>query len=378
MHSHATHAQPYRAGFLEIQPLVLMTEAESAETFDQVREYYGRILQSTKDLKTSACCTAGRPPEYLQEALSRVPESVMNRYYGCGNPIPTGIKGLTLLDLGCGSGRDCYIASQWIGSSGRVIGLDMTEEQLKVARDAKKEFESASDLADGLAPIEFLSGNMEFMCPPDQSGPIQPESVDIVISNCVVNLSPRKDLVLQSVYRALREGGEFYFSDVYCDRRLPDSVRQHKVLWGECIAGAMYVEDFKELAREIGFRDPRQLSIREIPIEDSEFQRILGGARFYSITFRLFKLKDLELRCEDYGQIGYYNGGIEGAVNSYKLDKGHEFVKNKPMLICGNTASMLENSWLRPYFTVQGDKTTHYGLFDCSGASAASETEKCC
>lgn len=137
---------------------------------------------------------------------------------------------------------------------------------------------------------------------------IEPNSIDIVISNCVVNLSPNKRQVLQSVYNVLKAGGEFYFSDVYCDRRLPEKVRQHKILFGECIAGALYVNDFKHLAREIGFKDPRILEMNEIRIRDEELLEIIGNAKFYSITFRLFKLDDLEPLCEDYGQVATYNG----------------------------------------------------------------------
>jgi arsenite methyltransferase len=176
--------------------------------------------------------------------------------------------------------------------------------------------------------------------------------------------------VLQSVYNVLKAGGEFYFSDVYCDRRLPEKVRQHKILFGECIAGALYVNDFKHLAREIGFKDPRILEMNEIRIRDEELLEIIGNAKFYSITFRLFKLDDLEPLCEDYGQVATYNGTIQGSKHGYWLDDHHFFETGKPVLVCGNTASMLSKTWLSPHFKVEGGRDVHYGVFDCNVSPA--------
>ena len=101
-----------------------------------------------------------------------------------------------------------------------------------------------------------------------------------------MNLSPDKPRVLKEVYRVLAPGGEFYFSDVYCDRRLPEHVQKHEVLWGECISGALYDEDFKRIARDVGFPDPRVLACSEIKVTDPELQDVVGEAKFYSITYR--------------------------------------------------------------------------------------------
>eukprot|EP00483_Globobulimina_turgida_P005992 UN06002 len=105
-----------------------------------VREYYGETLSTSSDLKTTACCTSGAPPLTIREALKKVPAEVSEKYYGCGSPLPFGISGLTVLDLGSGSGRDCYIASQLVGEYGNVIGIDMTDQQLAVARKFSDEF----------------------------------------------------------------------------------------------------------------------------------------------------------------------------------------------------------------------------------------------
>ena len=218
-------------------------------TLDSVKEYYGKILTSTASLQTTACTTGSAPTRQMRELIAKVPKSVCDRFYGCGMTVPLGIEGLAVLDLGSGSGRDCYIAAQLVGPRGSVVGVDMTPEQLQVARAGVDEF--AATL--GWRPaLSFVEGLIEHL-------PVGDASVDLVISNCVVNLSPRKDLVLREAFRVLRDGGEMYFADVYCDRRLPEAVRQHRVLWGECIAGALYLQDFVRLCHAAGFADPREV-----------------------------------------------------------------------------------------------------------------------
>ena len=105
------------------------------ETHDKVSEYYGKILSRSADLKTNACCTSAAPPPHIQAAIRNIHRSVSDKYYGCGLVFPTELTGLRILDLGCGSGRDCYIFSQLVGPSGFVVGVDMTEEQIHVAKE---------------------------------------------------------------------------------------------------------------------------------------------------------------------------------------------------------------------------------------------------
>lgn len=336
---------------------------------ESVKEYYGKILSNTSSLKTSACVPSSRPHPIILRALQQVPEGVKEKYYGCGSAVPLGIEGLHVLDLGSGSGQDCFVASVLVGPKGSVIGVDMTEEQLQVARGHIEEFQRSLSFSPRL---EFRQGFIEDL----RACNIDDATLDLVISNCVVNLSPRKDLVLQEAYRVLRHGGEFFFSDVYCDRRLPESVRSHKLLWGECIAGAMYVNDFVTLCRQVGFADARQVETHPIFIGDDELEEVVGNAKFFSITFRLFKLPigRLEPNCEDYGQVAVYKGNIAGHSHKYILDDEHTFESGKPTLVCGNTASMLEETWLRPYFTVTGNRDVHYGLFPC-GSSKSSQDQ---
>ena len=352
---------------------------------ESVKEYYGKILSSTSSLKTSACTASSKPHPIILAALRSVPQSVKEKYYGCGSAVPLGIEGLDLLELGSGSGQDCYVAASLVGPNGSVIGVDMTEEQLLVARDGLAAFASSLEYQ---PKLEFRQGLIEDL----QGAGINSESLDVIISNCVVNLSPRKvrpnlhvecfeivktflqDLVLKEAYRALRFGGEFFFSDVYCDRRLPDSVRKHEVLWGECIAGAMYTNDFLHLCRDVGFSDPRQMEVHPIAVEDPELLQVTGNAKFFSITFRLFKIAGLERLCEDYGQVAIYKGTIPGHPHSYILDHGHMFVTGKPSLVCGNSAAMVSESWLKKHFQVLGDRSTHFGEFDCRSGKTNQES----
>ncbi|KAL3142960.1 hypothetical protein ABBQ38_003245 [Trebouxia sp. C0009 RCD-2024] len=336
---------------------------KSSSTYEHVQDYYGKILATSKDLKTSACTASGRPHSKIIDLMRKIPVEVMDKFYGCGAPLPLGVDGLKVLDLGSGSGRDAYVCAALVGEQGSVVGIDMTQEQIQVSRDHADAY--CQELKYRKPNMRFVEGHIEYL---DQAG-IADESVNIIISNCVVNLSPDKRRVLQEAYRVLAKGGEFYFSDVYCDRRLPQHVKDNQILWGECISGALYNEDFKRLAREAGFADPRVLSSSRIDITDAQLAQVVGNAAFSSITYRLFKLPHhLESLCEDYGQVATYKGSIKGYEHSYQLDDHHAFQTGKPMLVCGNTAAMVGEdgiSWLSKHFQVSGDRSVHYGLFQC-------------
>ena len=327
-------------------------------TYKHVKEYYGKILESTSSLKTSACTMSNKPSKIISDIMKKIPIEIKNKYYGCGTTIPMGIEGLTILDLGSGSGQDCYIAASLVGENGKVIGVDMTEEQLEVAN---KYLETYTNILQYKKPnMEFKKGYIEYL---DKLN-IPNNSIDIVVSNCVVNLSPDKPKVIKGVYDLLNEGGSFYFSDVYCDRRLNDNVKNNKILWGECIAGALYIEDFKRICHSIGFIEVREIERSIIEITEPTLKNIVGNANFYSITYNLFKINSLETLCEDYGQYAIYKGTIPTKEHYYNLDNHHKLITNKPMLVCGNTADMLSKTWLAKYFNVYGDKSIHYGLFN--------------
>ena len=229
---------------------------------EQVKAYYGQELQCSDDLRTNACCDADAVPEQLKPLLARVHPEVRNRYYGCGLVAPPLLDGLRVLDLGCGSGRDVYLLAQLVGAGGEVVGVDMTAAQLAMAEAHRQHH---ADLF-GYGNVRFLEGRIEQL----DALPLEPGSFDVVISNCVLNLSVDKPAVLQGVRRLLKIGGEFHFSDVYTDRRVPEHLRHDPVLYGECLSGALYWADFLRMARRAGFADPRLMNDRPLTIGDQE------------------------------------------------------------------------------------------------------------
>jgi SAM-dependent methyltransferase len=337
----------------------------NGKTSESVKEYYGKVLQSTKDLKTTACCTSESIPAHHKAILAQIEDEVISRFYGCGSPLPEALEGKTVLDLGCGTGRDVYLASKLAGADGYVIGVDMTDEQLNVAR---RHLDSQMERFGFDKPnVDFRKGYIE-----DLKGlGIEDNSVDVVISNCVINLSPDKKSVYSEIFRVLKPGGELYFSDVFADRRIPRELMDDPVLYGECLSGALYIEDFRRMLREIGCPDYRVVTGHDIEIEDPEIEKKVGMIRFRSLTIRAFKLETLEDICEDYGQVATYLGTIPEAPHRFFLDDHHTFHTGKPMLVCGNSAAMVQDTRFGKHFRVDGNRSTHFGAFDCEPASAS-------
>ena len=336
---------------------------------DSVKEYYGKVLQSSADLQTDACCTTMNIPDYLKRAFSNVHDEVAARYYGCGLVMPQKLEGMRILDLGSGSGRDCYVLAQLVGEQGSVVGVDMTDEQLEVANrhvdwhQEKFGYKKSN--------VQFLKGYIEKL---DELG-LADESFDIIVSNCVINLSPDKEAVLEQAYRLLKPGGELYFSDVYSDRRIEKSLVDDPVLYGECLSGALYWNDFQNLAKQTGFRDPRLVEDRPLGIDNAKIAGLIGHINFFSATYRLFKLAGLETHCEDYGQAVVYRGGIDQSEHQFMLDKHHLIEKGKVFPVCGNTYRMLKESRFSSHFEFIGNTDTHYGIFEgCGTALPFSDT----
>ena len=326
---------------------------------ESVQNYYGQVLKSSQDLKTSACCTLDEMPNYLKALLSDLHPEIVARYYGCGTPLPPLLEGCTVLDLGCGTGRDCYLLSRLVGESGHVIGIDMTEEQLAVAKQhcdwhAERYGYASSN-------VEFKQGYMEDLA----TAGVADNSIDVVVSNCVINLSPDKKQVLSEILRVLKPGGEIYFSDVYSDRRIPQALKIEPVLLGECLGGALYWEDFRRIMQELGCPDVRVVKQSPITLEDPEVEAKIGMVNFRSVTIRAFKMP-LEDRCEDFGQLAIYKGTIVENPHAFDLDDHHHFEKGKPLRVCGNTYDMLASGRYAKHFELMGDKVTHFGLFDCA------------
>ncbi|WP_456413534.1 methyltransferase domain-containing protein [Thiolapillus sp.] len=328
---------------------------------EEVKHYYGSILQGSKDLKTDACCTTDAMPSHLKALLQHIHPEVQSRYYGCGLVIPEALEGCHILDLGCGSGRDVFLLSAMVGEQGSVTGVDMTEAQLEIAirhQDYHRE-----RLGYSRPNTDFVEGQLEHLLDLD----LPRGSFDIVISNCVLNLVPDKSAVLEQVFELLKPGGEFYFSDVYADRRVADDLRSDPVLYGECLGGALYWNDFLRLAKAAGFADPRLVSDRPLSIDDPQQQEKLGNTKFYSATYRLIKIQGLESSCEDYGQAVRYKGSISHHEQQFLLDKHHIIETGRIFPVCGNTYRMLKETRFAPHFDFFGDAGTHFGIFQGCG-----------
>ena len=327
---------------------------------EDVKDYYGQQLQTSQDLQTNACCDE-EPPAYLKPLLSTLHDEVITRYYGCGLVAPDLLEGMRILDLGSGSGRDVYLLSALVGEKGEVVGVDMTDEQLDVARRHQDYHRQA--FGHSHSNVRFFKGYIEEL----DALPLEEGYFDIVISNCVINLSTNKPKVLADVKRLLKPGGEFFFSDVYADRRVPEVLQNDPVLYGECLSGALYWNDFINLSKASGFADPRLVTSRPLTIENPAIEEKLGAIRFYSATYRLFNIDGLEPACEDYGQAVIYHGTIEHRPHGFKLDDHHIMETGKVFPVCGNTWSMLENSRFSEHFTFIGDFKRHYGIFEGCG-----------
>lgn len=336
---------------------------------EEVKQYYGKELKTSIDLKTDACCTDATTPEWLKTILADIHPEVSAKYYGCGLVVPEEMNGLTVLDLGSGSGRDCFALAKMVGEKGKVVGVDMTPEQLAVARKHRAYHQEKFGFAND--NVEFLDGYIEKL---DELG-LADESFDVIVSNCVINLSPDKEAVLREAFRLLKPGGEVYFSDVYSDRRLSAEIASDPVLYGECLGGALYWNDFLSIAKKAGFHDPRLVEDRALSIDRAELQDKLGNAKFYSATYRLFKLENLEPACEDYGQAVKYKGTIKYHPHRFLLDKHHEMETGRVFPVCGNTWSMLKNTRFSDHFEFIEGAGSHLGIFTDCGSSIPFDAE---
>ncbi len=336
---------------------------KTSEKTEYVKKYYGNELNGMQDLKTSACTCSDEilHPE-IKEIESLIDNEILTKFYGCGSPIPPALAGCTVLDLGCGTGRDVYIASRLAGPEGFVIGVDITDEQLEIAK--KHLGPQMEKFGYSKSNVEFRKGFIENL----KDIGIEDNSIDIVMSNCVINLCHDKRKVFSEIFRVLKPGGELLFSDVFAGRRVPADIADDPLLHSECLGGAMYIEDFRRTMRDIGCPDYRVTARHRIKIGNPEIEIKAGMVDFYSMTVRAFKLNSLEDICEDYGQVAVYRGTVPGYPHTFELDDHHRFILGKPMLVCGNTASMLQETRFSEHFKVTGDRSVHFGPFDCAPA----------
>ncbi|MBI3164827.1 MAG: arsenite methyltransferase [Chloroflexi bacterium] len=208
---------------------------------DAVREHYAERIKSDASRCGDSCCSTDSKL-YPVDLLTTVPSDVANTSYGCGDPVTLASlnPGETVLDLGSGAGLDCLLAAQKVGPEGHVIGVDMTPEMIERARANAKRVNAVN--------VEFRQGFLEDL-------PVESDSVDVIISNCVINLSPDKRAVFAEAFRVLRSGGKFAVSDIVTDGELPDEVRKSMAAWAGCVAGAVDAKEYIAMMESIGFAD---------------------------------------------------------------------------------------------------------------------------
>uniref|UniRef100_G3Q2P3 Arsenite methyltransferase n=1 Tax=Gasterosteus aculeatus TaxID=69293 RepID=G3Q2P3_GASAC len=325
-----------------------------------VKDYYGKVLKKSADLMSNACVTPAKSvPAFIRRALEKVHPEVTDRYYGCGLVVPECLEGCRVLDLGSGSGRDCYMLSQLVGETGHVTGIDMTEDQLDVARTYVDHH--AKEFGYKESNVSFVQGYIEALT---EAG-LEKNSFDIIISNCVVNLSPDKKRVLAEAYSVLKDGGELYFSDVYSSGRLTEEIKNHKVLWGECLGGALWWKDLLQLAEEVGFSPPRLVTASVITVDNKELQDILGDFKFVSATYRLFKVPKGNTKPSQV----IYNGSITGVEDSFQFDCQYTFKVDNVVEVDGEVATILTQSRFMDDFTFQpaGGRSVSCGALTKAG-----------
>jgi arsenite methyltransferase len=228
-----------------------------------VKQKYGQIAQDAGSRRVTSCC--GKSPAkdaitrdlYSDSETTDIPEEALLASMGCGNPIALAQlnPGEVVLDLGSGGGIDVLLSASRVGPTGKAYGLDMTDEMLALARQNQK--------AAGVENVEFMKGDIE-------SIPLPDNSVDVIISNCVINLSTDKDAVLKEAFRVLKPGGRFAVADIVMTKPIPDAVSQFLAAWAGCIAGALHMDEYQRKLSAAGFEGVGIEVVRTYTADDAE------------------------------------------------------------------------------------------------------------
>jgi SAM-dependent methyltransferase len=207
---------------------------------DVVREHYAERIKNSASCCGPEACSCSDSKLYPVDLLASLPEGESALSYGCGDPITLAslLPGQTVLDLGSGAGLDCFFAAKQVGETGKVIGVDMTPEMLEQARGSAKRL--------NIQNVEFRQGYIEEL-------PVDSHSVDVIISNCVINLSPVKESVFAEAFRVLKPGGKLAVSDIVTDGDLPEVIRKSLSAWAGCVAGAVEAREYIGMMEAAGF-----------------------------------------------------------------------------------------------------------------------------
>jgi ubiquinone/menaquinone biosynthesis C-methylase UbiE len=334
-----------------------MIEARSKEAI--VRQRYAA---GAKERADKLCCAV----EYDSEYLKVIPREVIERDYGCGDPSRHVHEGETVLDLGSGAGKICFIAAQIVGPKGQVIGVDMTDEMLEVARRnapivAKRigytnvEFRKGriQDLALDLELVDRqlkqnpIADAASFLAADDLAEDLRvkhpliaSDSVDVVVSNCVLNLvEPKsKRQLFDEIFRVLKKGGRAVISDIVSDEEVPEEMQNDPELWSGCISGAFTEEGFLAAFENAGFYGIRILK------RDANPWRTVQGIEFRSVTIQAFKGKQGE--CFERRQAVIYRGPFKEVLD----DDNHRMQRGRRYAVCDKTYNLYKNAPYREFF----------------------------
>jgi SAM-dependent methyltransferase len=254
---------------------------------ETVREHYAERIKSSASCCGSDACCSPESNLYPADLLTAVPSDITNTSYGCGDPITlASLKpGQTVLDLGSGAGLDCLLASQKVGPEGRVIGVDMTPEMIERAQANAKRVKATN--------VEFRQGYLEDL-------PVESNTVDVIISNCVINLSPDKSKVFTEAFRVLTPGGKLAVSDIVTDGELPEVVRKSLSAWAGCVAGAVEAKDYIGMMQAVGFTD---ISIKPVFFDKETVDSALN---------------DMQLDVTDYPREAVYKAVYSAKITAFK------------------------------------------------------------
>lgn len=318
--------------------------------------------QAARETREDLCCGVDYREEFTPEDLEHIPDEVLERNYGCG--IPSELKtlepGKTVMDLGPGFGRDCFIASLKVGPEGRVFGLDMNEDMLDQARHFQPQV--AERL--GYDNVQFLKGQF------DVKIPLEDNSIDVILSNCVNNLATDKETAYSEMFRVLRPGSKLSFADIVSYQKLPLKLQQSERAWADCVAGVLSYEQLSEMLNQAGFHGvtltPLYLwSVGEQLLSNyfdlsqegsngnlsAEEAAEVKEVRLYSVAIESFKpVVDPKGECYWKGQYAMFHG--PGVSMQFDDDPDHVFQVGTLKEVCEKTATLLKADPFRSHFTV--------------------------
>ena len=295
----------------------------------QVSERYAKAVRTGEQI----CCPTGYD---YGELKSFIPDEVLKVSYGCGTPagLDTVMPGETVLDIGSGGGIDCFEAMRRVGHTGRVVGIDMTDEMLAIAR------RNASIVATNLG---YQDANVEFRKGLADAMPVEDSTIDLVISNCVINLTPDKHKVFREIYRVLKPGGRFTISDIVADTSVPNYLVQDAEKWGNCLSGALPVSDYLGGLTEVGFRGVHQIKF-------APYQSI-DGIQFLSLTITGYKMPATSQ------QHGFRYATLRGPFSAVIDEFDQKYQRGVPQVIDARTAQVLQTAGCRQLFILSDSPT---------------------